>query len=215
MRSEAAPTFEVFDKIVGALTVSALCRGVSDTAYPLTPSLFRINSGEFDLLERNLMWLFTTQGRPYIPQEPSNPLEWLIVAQHHGLPTRLLDWTLSPLIAAFFAVQSLSTTDAAVYILDRGLFQHPEDVDLKKLDDYPAIFPPHITNRITAQHGMFTIHPTARPQLDGPDILKVVIPATAKRHFLGKLTKYGVHDAALFPGLDGLSKHLRRLNHFP
>ena len=49
---------------------------------------------------------------------PRNDWEWLALAQHYGLPTRLLDWSRNPLVAAFFAVKEESETDSAIYILE-------------------------------------------------------------------------------------------------
>ena len=206
-------TFPDLDKAIEGISKTALCRGVSNHEYPLLPSLFRHSDvGSADVREYNLMWVFKTHAKPHLQSTPGNEVEWLAIAQHHGLPTRLLDWSLSPLIACFFAVQSLSQTDAAIYVYDVGKFKKEEDIDSSKLEDIVAFFPSHATKRVTAQSGMFTIHPTKCMKLESESIKKIVIPAERKKYFMEKLVKYGVHPGTVFPDLDGLSNYISYLN---
>jgi DNA polymerase III epsilon subunit len=208
-------SFSDFDREIDGFSKTALCRGVSNHEYPLLPSLFRhANVESADVREHNLMWVFKTHAKAHLDILPENEIEWMAIAQHHGLPTRLLDWSLSPLVACFFAVQSLSSDDAAIYIYDIGKFKKEEEINPSKLNDIVAFFPSHGTKRVTAQSGMFTIHPTKNMKLESESIKKIVIQATKKKYFLEKLVKYGIHQGTIFPDLDGLSNYIRYLNDY-
>jgi hypothetical protein len=208
-------SFAEFDEALGNLSRSALCRGVSDASYELVPSLFRGKKAP-DLLaqEKNLMWVFKTQAKAHLSSLPATEIEWLVLAQHHGLPTRLLDWSLSPLVALYFAVQSRSSSDAAVYVHDKQSFMREEEIYLMSLKQVKAIFPSHVSPRIAAQSGMFTVHPLDGAPFIDKSLLKVIIPANKKKLLMDKLLKFGVHHGSMFPDLDGLSKHLCYLNNY-
>lgn len=84
-------------------------RGTSDKAFDLSTSITRIGP-QFESLEPHLLRNF----RKYAHNNaaPGDSLwNWLAVAQHHGLPTRLLDWTYSPYVALHFATEDPSTYD--------------------------------------------------------------------------------------------------------
>jgi DNA polymerase III epsilon subunit len=208
-------TFSEFDLAIEGIGKTALCRGVSNHEYTLLPSLFRHTEVQLaDTRESNSMWVFKTHAKPHLNVIPLNDIEWLTIAQHHGLPTRLLDWSLSPLVACFFAVQSLTKYDAAVFIYDVGKFKKEEEIKLTELKEITAFFPSHATKRITSQSGMFTIHPTSSMKLEPKSVKKILIPASRKKYFLEKLVKYGVHHGTIFPDLDGLSSYVRYLNNY-
>ncbi len=84
-------------------------RGLSDADYPLATTLMRLG-GAYAELERHLLRNFRKYAHRRVVERDS-VWHWLSVAQHYGLPTRLLDWTYSPFVAMHFATASIDKLD--------------------------------------------------------------------------------------------------------
>jgi len=95
-------------------------RGISDAGYSLKNSLSRLGT-PYATMERNLIKQFKKYSHPDIVDRDTE-WHWLSVAQHHGLPTRLLDWTYSPFVALHFATCELDKfgQDGAVWKVNYG-----------------------------------------------------------------------------------------------
>jgi len=107
-----------WDDALGRHRSPCAFRGCSDASFALDTSLMRLG-GRYESLERHLIRNFRKYAHKDVVERDSF-WNWLTLAQHHGLPTRLMDWTYSPFCALHFATVNLdqSHLDGAVWKID-------------------------------------------------------------------------------------------------
>ena len=98
-----------WDGQIGRFRSRQAYRGLSDANYPLETTLMRLG-GDYTQLERHLIRNFKKYAHRSMVEKDS-VWHWLSLAQHHGLPTRLLDWTYSPYVALHFATVNIEHYD--------------------------------------------------------------------------------------------------------
>ncbi|MFQ5585315.1 MAG: FRG domain-containing protein [Thermodesulfobacteriota bacterium] len=214
-------------------------RGHSAEIWDLVPSLYHRSKAPD---ENALAVLFRSKAKVRYERCPANNNypAWLFLMQHYRLPTRLMDWTESPLVALFFAVENcaLDYRDGCLWVLHPMLlnkYSYGEAVipaaDNSKIaplfreafiaPDEPnpkifAVLPFHTDLRHLLQQSAVTVHGIGTPinQLEHCDdfIAKIIIPKSAKHSFRKALNLLHISQSTLFPDLENLSVDLVQTN---
>jgi hypothetical protein len=191
-------------------------RGHSKASFQLIPSVGRnpCVSESRSRYEHGLFEIFCREARGHFNHSsiPVTDWEWLSVAQHFGLPTRLLDWTQNPLAALYFAVSKNPKCDGQLFAL-RAVLKASETTPKGSpftIDKPVKFYPNHITPRIRAQEGVFVVCAKVEAPLDAvlPEewrIDRCLIPAAKKEELRYDLFRLGVHASSLFPDIGGLA----------
>ena len=226
-----------------------LFRGQSDACWSLKTTFYRSLAdiqmlvrkaeGNYHPIEKTyedlILGAFQKNASQYLESLPfpDEKLEWLAIMQHYGAPTRLLDVTLSPHIATYFALEA-GSKECCVFAFNRTIlreFNQPElggktNVEIQNdifegNEYYISTFEPRSSNeRLVSQQGLFLVP----SQVDIPfenlfiyywDIaddyacIKYIIPPELRLLGLKRLSKMNISSRTLFPGLEGFCKSLK------
>lgn len=187
-------------------------RGCGSPSHELIPSVGRIGSYT-DLNEERVFRAFQRSAGSMIPARPESDWEWLAIAQHHGLPTRLLDWSTNPLVACFFAVSSgTSKEDAVVHaysIPDTEIIDPERDTNPFAIDRIRFLLPSKTASRIVNQRGLFSVHHVPNVAWKPKASSTFVIRSHLRARFQRRLFKMGIDHSHIYPDLGGLCETLK------
>ncbi|AIQ29305.1 hypothetical protein P40081_14945 [Paenibacillus sp. FSL P4-0081] len=221
---------------IGAYDGPIWYRGQSDKTWKLEPSYARVSNR---VSESNLIKKFKQSATMLLNPLPANEFNWLFIMQHHGVPTRLLDWSESPLTALYFCASGEADKDGALWVLlPVELNKHSnieptytydipsfEDVLLKNYSPesiagettsklYPlAAIAPRNSTRMQSQLGAFTIDhrndSTIENIGDKKHVWRYIVPSSCKQSILEELSLLGISKFQLFPEMQSIGEILR------
>lgn len=192
----------------------------------LLPKIARYDVADVGKTEREMLEDFQRRSLHLIDSKPGNSWDWLALAQHHGMATRLLDWTENPLIALWFSMATKVEVKREDYSVVWGFNVPDEDIvaSTEEMDPFQEgttkVFKPnHITKRISAQFGWFTIHKYVERKWIAFEknkeyadrLFKIKVSSEAFSECKKRLHNFGINSASMYPDIDGLAKHVEWL----
>ncbi|MEI9974707.1 MAG: FRG domain-containing protein [Ignavibacteriota bacterium] len=216
-------------------------RGERDERWPLYSSLsrylmnFGVSREAWPSQEGRILRVFKRKAHQFLssPPDTEDDFQWMALMQHHGAPTRLIDFTWSPYVAAFFALER-TLADGVVWAMNPARVDSSRNVKRIKVDprihgNFSRYFlegkrhmiwmgEPHTMNRrLIAQSGTFAVPGVLDVPVeqilsdrDQENILaKIVLANSVREVGMRELYRMNITWATLFPDLDGLARSMR------
>ena len=192
---------------------------------------FNIDPQSWRAQEDRILRIFKRKAIHFLDHvpDPEDDFEWLALMQDHGAPTRLLDFTWSPYVAAFFALHN-ATTDAIIWACNPFEMERVKKLDVSRPGDFrkhilseskPFVWlgePYAMNRRLIAQSGTFLVPTVLDRSIEDilaeyPNprgtLIKFILPVDSIRDKgMRELYKMNITQASLFPDLDGLARSL-------
>ncbi len=206
-----------------------LYRGQSSSNI-LLPKIAR-NNPQIDTthIEKKMLSELRIRGDRFVNTNLKD-IDLMAIDQHHGMSTRLLDWTKNPLVALWFACSNNNYSNNSHFYI----YKATSDMFFDSLNDDPfslahiKILRPQLNNaRIIAQNGWFTIHNynyrnileknngkfvSLNDSFLSISVFHIEIPKEEKKDILLKLDDFGINQESLFPDINGLCQYLNWQN---
>lgn len=202
--------------------------------WPLRPRLFRNEAwDELRKLGQDLMRCFEERCLHLLPSSPAGKYDMMSLAQHYGLPTRLLDWSGNPLMALFFAVEPLAPKCPMVWIFDAP---HAYIILGRSLNNDNSLYVgnptllirpvPH-SHRVVTQAGWHTLHdlgmsddtriiqkpglrvPAMNETRDADYLTAIAIDPQQAIDIKKELRDMGIHAATVYGDLNSVCREIQ------